>query len=417
MTWIIGLIKIVILLGTLITIHELGHFLMARLFKVKVLKFAIGFGPKIFTKTTDQTEYTIRLIPFGGFVQMEGEDKHSDDVNSFGNKPIWQRILVVAAGPLVNIVFAVLIYFVLCSSQNIYQSTVISPLSSMDVAYEYGFRSGDEILKVNQKKTNFGWNVTEEIENAKSDEFVFEIKRNQEMITLNAVISPTRKGQLGVAFSQDKIVKGIVEDMPVSESGLMIDDKIIASDGVNVPDTEAIVEYMRSHPNADVELLVLRNNQEEIYIQTQTKSVENRDLEFPFTMITPGFWKGIRYAIAETNWYLGANLKAYITLFTGRAENVEVMGVVGIADEITKTSAWIEFFSLMCAISLSLGIFNLLPIPALDGGRILLLLIELIRRKPLSEKVEQSVILVSFIVIFSFAIVVTVFDISKLFMR
>ena len=126
MTWILGIIKIVVLLGTLITIHELGHFLVARLCKVKVLKFAIGFGPKIFTKTTSKTEYTLRLIPFGGFVQMEGEEERSEDEDAFNKKPIWQRILIVAAGATVNIVFALIIYFVIVSNTNLYQSSILT---------------------------------------------------------------------------------------------------------------------------------------------------------------------------------------------------------------------------------------------------------------------------------------------------
>ncbi len=417
MTWLLGIIKIVVLLGTLITIHELGHFLMARLFKVKVLKFAIGFGPKIFTKTTSETEYTLRLIPFGGFVQMEGEEKRSEDKNAYNNKPVWQRILVVAAGPLVNILFALIIYFIICGSQNMYQSTILQNIKSTDDSYQYGFRNGDEIIKVNGKSTLFGFEVSEEIENAKSDDFVFLVKRNNQELTLNLHIVPTIRGQLGVAFSEDKVVAMVMENMPVSSSGLKPGDQVLAIDGMNVPDTTAIVEYMQAHPNSAIELLVLRNGEEEEYIQTETKSVEGRYLDFSYHMIEPGFWKGIRYAIAETTWYLGANLKGYLALFTGNTENVEVMGVVGIADEITKTSAIVEFFGLMCAISLSLGIFNLLPIPALDGGRVLLLLIEAIRRKPLSERVEQTVIIASFLVIIIFAIVVTFFDVFKLFSR
>ena len=417
MTWIIGIIKIVVLLGTLITIHELGHFLVARLFKVKVLKFAIGFGPKIFTKTAKETEYTLRLIPFGGFVQMEGEEKRSTDENAYNNKPIWQRALVVAAGPLVNILFALFVYLILCGTQNTYQSTIINRLNPTDTAYTYGFRSGDEIIKVNGKKVKFGFQIDEKIEQATSDAFIFTVKRNNQLTTIASQIRAQKRGQLGVAFSEDRVVKMMMDQMPVATSGLQLEDQVLAIDGINVPDTDAIVDYMRAHPDTLVELLVLRGSGEKLYIQTETKSIEGRFADFSYQMITPSFGKGIGYAIAETNWYLCANLKAYGTLLTGKTENVEVMGVVGIADEITKTSAIIEFFGLMCAISLSLGIFNLLPIPALDGGRILLLVIEAIRKKPLPEKVEQTVIVVSFMIIIVFAIIITFFDVFKLFAK
>ena len=105
---IIGAIKIIVVLGTLITIHELGHFLVAKACNVKVHKFSIGFGPKVLKKQGKETEYTLRLIPFGGFVQMEGEEEPSSDDRAFNNKPIYQRILIVAAGATVNIIFAII---------------------------------------------------------------------------------------------------------------------------------------------------------------------------------------------------------------------------------------------------------------------------------------------------------------------
>ena len=124
LVWIIGFIKIVVVLGTLITIHELGHFTVAKLCKVTVNKFSIGFGPKLFSKTSKWTEYTLRLIPFGGFVQMEGEEERSDAEGAFNKKNVWQRIAIVAAGALVNIIFALVVYFFICSASNSYYTNI-----------------------------------------------------------------------------------------------------------------------------------------------------------------------------------------------------------------------------------------------------------------------------------------------------
>ncbi len=416
MAWIIGALKIVVLLGTLITIHELGHFTVARLFKVKVLKFAIGFGPKVFSKVKGETEYTLRLIPFGGFVQMEGEETRSDDVNAFNNKPVWQRMLVVLAGPFVNILFALLVYSIVVASQNVYQIAKIATLEENEPAYAYGFRSGDEILKVNGEKTVFALDVEDFIADTKNDDFTFTVKRLDQTVEIPVKLPVTKRGLLGVAFSGDRQVIYIQSNLPVASSGLKNNDVVIAINGVTVYDTDEIIETIRQMPEQDVAITVLRDMQTYTF-QTKTVASEGRFLGLHYEIVSVPFLKNIAYALHDTNWYLFANLKAYGQLFLGKTKDVEVMGVVGIADEITKTSFISEFFYLMCAISLSLGIFNLLPIPALDGGRGLLLILEAIRRKPLPEKVEQYAIGISFLLIMLFAIVVTFFDVSKLFHR
>lgn len=414
MIWILGIIKIIVLLGTLITIHELGHFLVARLFKVKVLKFAIGFGPKIFTKVSNGTEYTLRLIPFGGFVQMEGEEERSDDVAAFNKKPIWQRILIVAAGAIVNIIFAIIIYFCIVSSNGIYQSSTIKNLETTDYAYIAGLRNDDEILKVNGKKTLTGWKVSEIISESKKDNMTFEIRRNGEIKTLEINIPFVERGLVGASFYESGEIAQIYANTPAQNANLEVGDVIIDINGIETNNVDDIVNTIRSLPNTKIQITLIRN-EKEILVELETTSDSTRIFDLEYEVIEPTFLKGLKYAFLETNWYINANFEAYAELFTGKTENVEVMGVVGIANEITKTSAWTEFFQMMCAISLSLGIFNLLPIPALDGGRILLLIIEGIRRKPMKENVEQTIILIGFAVIIIFALVVTIFDVSKLF--
>ena len=129
-----GTLKVIVLLGTLITIHEFGHFIVAKVCGMRVLKFSIGFGPKLFKKQGKETEYSLRLLPLGGFVQLEGEDEDSDDPRAFNRKPAWQRILVLLAGVTINILFALIIYLGININTNAYFTAKIDSVSSSPIA-------------------------------------------------------------------------------------------------------------------------------------------------------------------------------------------------------------------------------------------------------------------------------------------
>lgn len=411
---IIGAIKIIVVLGTLITIHELGHFLVAKACKVKVQKFSIGFGPIVIKKQGKETEYTIRLIPFGGFVQMEGEEERSEDDRAFNKKPIYQRILIVAAGATVNIVFALIVYFFIALNSNIYSSNVITNLATDSAEYIAGLRSGDTIVSVNGKNTMIGYDIDRIISISKEDKFVFEVERNNSLEEISVNIPMTKKGLLGIMYNTDNVVVGIVDGTPASESGLQSGDMILKINDTVIDSWEKIADTISKVPDEEVYLVVRRGNAIE-ELEVMTTSNTDRFYDISFGVIKPQGFDKVIYAVNETGDYFNATIEGVATMFTGKAKNVEVMGPVGIADEIASTVGWSEFFYLMSAISLSLGIFNLFPIPALDGGKILLLIIEKIRRKPLEQKTETIATLIGFGLIIILALVVTVSDVIGLF--
>lgn len=414
MTWIIGTIKIIIVLGTLITIHELGHFLVAKAFNVKVHKFAIGFGPKIFTKKSKETEYTLRLIPFGGFVQLEGEERRSDDERAFNKKKVWQRILVIVAGAMVNIVFALVIYFGISVSINEYSASQIININEKMEAYEMGLRENDTIIKVNNKNTLTRRHVTEAIANSKTDMINFVVKRDGEIININTTIPEETIGAIGVGFSDTNEVIYVFKNSPAEKAGMVLGDIVISIDDIINANVEQIVGRIRTRAEIPVNLVIDRDG-EIINISATPKEEISRKLMVDYKVINPGIFENMYYAIDETGYYFNETIKGISKLFIGDTENVELMGPVGIAKEISGTEAVAQFFYLMSAISLSLGIFNLLPIPALDGGRIVLLIIEGIRRKPLKEKTEMVLQLVGFTFIIILAVVITFSDIVKIF--
>ena len=413
LVWIIGFIKIVVVLGTLITIHELGHFTVAKLCKVTVNKFSIGFGPKLFSKTSKGTEYTLRLIPFGGFVQMEGEEERSDAEGAFNKKNVWQRIAIVAAGALVNIIFALVVYFFICSASNSYYTTVVTQMDG-GALYNSGICVGDKILSIDGKNVSTMREIEEKIVDSKSDDMKFTVERNGEKIDVPVKVPYETRGFFGIAFGQNREVVYVYKGSPADKAGVEVGDVIEAVNGVELSNSEEVSKFIKDIVESDIELEVTRG-EEKLVLKGVTGSNTGRYFSLLCEEIHPGFFGGIGYALNETGYYFRATIEGIGQIFTGKTENVEVMGPVGIASEITSTKAWRDFFYLMSAISLSLGIFNLMPIPALDGGRILLLIIEGIRRKPLKESVEQGLILAGFALIIIFAIVVTVGDVIKIF--
>ena len=253
-SFIINAIKIIFLLGFLIIIHEGGHFLVARLCKVKVNEFAIGFGKKLWQKQGKETKYTLRIIPLGGFCSMEGEDQESDAEGSFSKASVWKRMAIVVAGAAVNIVFGILVYFILISL-------------------------------------------------------------------------------VGIQFAD---------------------------------------------PTKD-------------------------------TLLNRIYYGGI------ATWeFIGTIFESIKMLFTGGISTDQMVGIVGISEVVVQTSGIINYLHLLAVISVSLGVTNLLPIPALDGGKILILLIEVIRRKPMKVETEAKIQLIGFSILMALFLIVTYNDILRI---
>ena len=417
MGFIWGAIKIIIVLGTLITIHELGHFLVAKACNVKVHKFSIGFGKKLFCKQKGETEYTIRLFPFGGFVQLEGEDERSDDPRAFNNKPIWQRMLIIVAGATVNIVFALAVYCGVCLVDNTYITTTLVEVAEDTAIYKAGIRAGDTIKAINGKKTVTANHVQELITKENPNGMVFLIERDGQEQEIMANIPMKEIGLLGVVFdSENNIIKSVEKNSAAEKAKLLPGYKIISINESENLRIEEYIDIIRDNPNKEMKF-VFEDTEGDIkdYLLTPS-SYEIKDFDVEYERKEDAnIFENLYYAIDETGYYFNANIMAMIQMFTGKMENVQVMGPVGIAQEISSTEKLTNLFLLMSAISLSLGIFNLLPVPALDGGKFLILLIELIRRKPMKEKTEITIQLIGFALLITVALIVTVGDIIKLF--
>lgn len=381
---------------------------------MKVLKFSMGFGPKLLKKQGKETEYSLRLFPLGGFVQLEGEDEESSDERSFAKKPIWQRLLVLIAGVTMNIMIALIIYLCIYMSINQYTTTKISSDSDQYFLSQNGIKVGDTILKIDGEKVYNDEDVSRIIASKDKNSFNFElIDQNNNKYEREVTISEVEIGTIGVLFEHETVYR-VMENGAGEKAGLKEGDKILAINDES-GDILKYIKVLQENPNNELTLKLLRN-EEEIELKITPASQMRKDLKISFIEIRDlDFFHNLYYAWNETKYYLRANLIGIGELLTGKAENVEVQGIVGISRQISRTETVIEFFYFMSAISLSLGIMNLFPIPGLDGGKILITLIELVRRKPMSKETEAKITLIGFAFLLGLMIYVTSLDISKLF--
>ena len=338
-SFIISAIKIIVLLGFLIFIHELGHFTVAKLCKVKVNEFAIGFGPTILKKQGKQTKYALRLIPLGGFVSMQGEEERSEEEGSFSKASIPKRIAIVAAGAVVNIIFAIVVYFVLASTSGPYITNEVEKIIDGYPAQEIGIEPGDKIIQVNEDKINNLYELNDSLQKyGDSEEIKVKVERNGN------------------------------------------------------------IEEYKTIPKSEEE-----NGYKIFYLGVNLKPAEDTFLN-----------RCINGTI-NTKEFLLSIIDNMKQLFTGKASVDQMVGPVGISQVVSKTSGIREFIYMLALISLSLGVTNLLPIPALDGGKILILIIEAIRRKPMNEKMEINIQLIGFSILIALSLYVTYNDITRLF--
>ncbi|MDD5638303.1 MAG: site-2 protease family protein [Candidatus Pacebacteria bacterium] len=352
------LIAFISLVG-LIVLHELGHFVLAKKFKVKVEEFGLGYPPKIWGIKFKDTLYSLNLLPFGAFVKLYGEDKKIDDPQSFSAKPFWQKSLIILGGVisfwvisfiLLSIVMGLGVPSVIDDNENILNPMVeIIEVSSNSPAEKAGIKAGDIILNLKYKESSFKIEKVKDfqdlIEKYKGEEIILTIKRGNEIkdVFLTPRVSPpSGEGALGVGL----IRVGIK----------------------SYPFYKAPIEGLKATVNLTI--------------------------------------------MAVKGW-----IDAIVNWVTGKPVQAQLMGPVGVFDLFNQASKMglSYFLQFVAIISIFLALANILPIPATDGGRFLFLLIEKIRKKPISEKVEQNAILISFVLLLILMVYVTIKDIIRIF--
>lgn len=416
--FIITVLKVIFLLGFLIFIHEGGHFLVAKLCKVKVNEFAIGFGPTIWKKQGKETKYALRLIPLGGFVSLEGEDERVESKNSFSEASIPKRMAIIVAGGFVNIIFGLLVYFILMSSIGNNTSLVVDKTMPEYAAEQSGMLAGDEIIKINNKKINVKSDIDKILSKSNGEELKITIKRNNEQKEI--ILKPTSKENKSTGIylksgdNSTKIVT-IEKGSNAEKQGLKANDKIQKINGIEVNTREDIINAVNTSKDDENLLFTVERGNESIELEVTPDTKYTYYIGVQFKLAENNILNNMHYALYETRDFILTITDNLKMLFTGNVGLDQMMGPVGISEAVANTSGIEDFIYLLALISLSLGVTNLLPFPALDGGKFVLLILELIRGKKLKQETEINLQLLGFALLMVLALYVTYNDILRIF--
>ncbi len=431
----IGSIIVAILMFSLVVIfHELGHFLFAKKNGIGVTEFCLGMGPKLFGIKKGETLYSLRLFPIGGACMMVGEDENVDDAKAFNNKTVWQRFQVIFAGPLFNFILAFLLSMIMVAIAG-YDPAYVEEVSEGSGAAQAGLAEGDLIVRYDGKKINFGREIAveETLFNPVKDATPVEItyKRDGKKYTTTVVPQKSTRYLLGINYynnDQPMTISQVVAGSAFEEAGIVAGDTITSVDGTEIASGAAFVEYMESHPldGSPVKIGYVHNSLD-YEAEIIPRVSESYSLGFTYNTVTrktSGF-NVIRYSAAEVKYWIVTTVKSLGQIFKGKVSRNDIGGPVRIVSEISSVMSEASPYGALMVIlqllnwcvllSANLGVMNLLPIPALDGGRLLFLIIEGIRRKPVNREKEGLINGIFFVLLMILMVFVFYNDISNLF--
>ncbi|HXG54913.1 MAG TPA: RIP metalloprotease RseP [Vicinamibacterales bacterium] len=425
------ILSFLFVLGVLIFVHELGHFLMARRVGVRVLTFSLGFGPKLLSFRRGDTEYCVSAIPLGGYVKMAGEspeDARTGAADEFMSKTKWQRFQVLVMGPVMNLALALIVMAVV-----LYQGAPVPLFESQPVlvdsvvensaATAAGIQPGDLIVGVGDTDVDDWEDFAMAIAPKANRELRLRIVRAGQSVETK--ITPKAQGKyeigdVGVLPPMRPEIAAIFPNEPAATAGLQPRDVVVGAAGEPNVRYDRLVELIKAHDGRPLTLDIRRGGAAQQVIVTPRKSGEAARIGAQFSpwelhVIEPGPVDAIVMS-AKQNWewtkMIGKTLGG---LFTADTSVKQLMGPIGIA-EVSGSAAsagWIPLFTLMAMISLNLGLLNLMPVPVLDGGHIAILALEGLSRRDFSMKVKEKMLLVGFVLLVTLMVTVIYNDLTR----
>jgi regulator of sigma E protease len=426
-------------LGVLIFVHELGHFVMARRVGVRVLKFSLGFGPRLVGFTRGDTEYVISAVPLGGFVKMAGEnpdDPRSGRDDEFLSKSKWERFQILIMGPLMNLILAVVVLAgVLMNGAEIpaYQSKppVVGHVTADTPAARAGIQRGDRIVSVAGRDVNTWEQVIIAIGTRAGSETEIGVLRDGKQFSVRVTPAPQTRfeiGEIGVLPDTHPTVLSLLAGGPAEKAGLKPGDVILRVDGATMNAREHLIAAVSTKANMPVSMAVPRAGAPmDVTVVPEPNTGRCPSLASgagcigisigeEVIRIKPGPIDAIAMSVKRNYEQAGLIFMTIGQLITRETSTRQLMGPLAIA-QLSGESAeagWVHLFALMASISLNLGLLNLLPIPVLDGGHILIMALEGLARRDFSLRVKEKMLLAGFAVLLMLMVTVIYNDLTRI---
>ncbi|NLY90522.1 MAG: RIP metalloprotease RseP [Firmicutes bacterium] len=420
----------VLALNLIIILHELGHYLVAKAAGIRVMEFSLFFGPKLFSKKKGETIFSLRLFPVGAFVLMEGEEEASNSERSFSKKPLGVRMAVVAAGPVMNILSALLFLWIVFTAAG-YNSMLVADVPPGSPAAEAGLREGDRILRydgrrVYQPSDFYSFMVINE-----GKPSIIQLQRGTErkQVLFTPDLIPADRYVLGFGakepYGQDStVVEYIVPDSPAEKGNLLPGDRIIRLDGERVMTKKEISAVLQRKKDQPLNVTVLRDGREVTLTMTPRleKGTGYFDTGLSFQTLRGGIVENLEQAVVYIYSVIRSVVYSFVWLLTGKVSLTQLAGPVRIVSMMSEAVSYsptvslviLNLLNISALISIAIGATNLLPFPALDGGKLLLYGLEALRGKPLPPEREASISMVGFVLLMALAVFVLFNDLFQL---
>ena len=432
---LISLISVVVILGFMILIHEFGHYAVAKLLGVRVEQFAIGFGKRLVGFRKGDTDYRINAIPLGGYVKMSGEnpmDERTGDPREFLSHPRWHRFLIAIAGPSMNILLAIVLLTGVYMVHYEYaaymdEQAVVGYIEPNSPAANVGVQRGDRIVQIDGIHNPTWEQVGVKELLSPNQPLSFTIQRGTQVIPGSIVPVPVTSSEVGSAgwHPDEPVIVGEVEPgLPADKVGIKPGDRITELDGQPVPSIQVMIERLQQTKSKPVQLTVLRDQKTLSFTTTPVLAPTNGENHYRLGFRNSPEVKVSRlplpqafsHSVKDNERFSVILLELVGKLVQHKVSLKTVSGPIGIAQqagEAAQEKGWTPLLALTAAISLNLGIFNLLPIPIMDGGVILLLFIESVMGRDISLPIKERIYQAAFVFLVLFAAVVIYNDIVK----
>lgn len=422
----------ILIFSVIIIFHELGHFLLAKRNGIKVTEFSLGMGPRLLSTQKGETRYSLKLFPIGGSCMMVGEDDDDDSEGSFNKASVWARISVVAAGPIFNFILAFVFAMIITSVAG-YDPARVLQVEENSPAAKAGLQEGDIITEFQGRNIVLGRDLDSYmmLHGLEDEDITLTYKRDGKEKEVSFEAYSEEKYMLGFSYvptpdSEPEITQ-VVLNGAMMEAGVQAGDIIREINGEAIETSQEIQEYWEKNPldGSEISLGIERDGEVQTF-SLKPQMTKQIDTGFVYNLYREktNFLGVLRYSASEVRYWISNTIESLMMLIKGQFSVNDLSGPVGIIDVIGDSyeeakeegtvMVWLQMLYWAILLSANLGVMNLLPIPALDGGRLVFLAVEAVRKKKLDPNVEGMVHFAGFVLLMLLMVFVMFNDFRRL---